>query len=604
LVDDENVHAEDRIDELVISGFPTVWFDGDYNKNVGAGSIPSAQTAYNSSIEDCAEREVADVDIDLDVTWNGAAEMYIEVSVDNNEDSSYDGHLHVYVTEIVSSMGWYDTDGYPYTFPFLDYAFNEDITITAGGTWTDSITWDGHDYNNGYGDDFGDITYGNIMIIGSVFDDDDEYVDDTTGYRVGDNDPPNTPSDPDPDNGDIDVNTDTDISWICTDPDYDVLSYDVYLGQSSNPSLIAAGIVGRTYDPGPLELDTTYYWKIVAKDSMGGSTTGPTWSFTTRGNDAPNNPSNPDPYDTETEVYITTDVSWTCTDPDGDDVTYDVYFGTSNPPPKVVSNQSETSYDPPGMLDFNTKYYWQIVAWDVYEYSTIGSVWSFTTEENAAPFAPSNPDPEDGAVEVDIDELLRWTGGDPNPGDSVTYDLYFGTTSPPPLEIEDLMQNAYDPGTMELDTIYYWQVVSEDSLGLTADGPIWSFTTQSEPNDPPEAPNIDGPMSGDPGTSYDYKFSSVDPDGDNVKYYIDWGDTSSEETSFNPSGTDVTVSHTYAASGKYTITAYAEDSFGNIGPSSTFQVTMPRDKTVSFMLQRILERFTIVFPLLRQLLGL
>jgi hypothetical protein len=602
LVDDENVHAEARIDELVISGFPTVWFDGDYTKDIGAGSIPAAQAAYNTSIEDCAERDVADVDIDVDVTWNGNAEMYIEVSVDNNEDSEYSGHLHVYVTEIVSSMGWYDTNNDLYTFPFLDYAFNQDITVSAGGTWSNSKTWDGNDYDNGYGDDFSGISYGNIMIIGAVFDEDDEYVDDVTGYRIGDNDPPNTPSNPDPDNGDTNIDTDVDLSWKCTDDDDDVLSYDIYLGESSNPPLFTAGIVGRTYNPGPLDLYTTYYWKIVAKDSMGGSTTGPIWSFTTRGNDPPEDPSDPDPYDAETDVYITTDLSWVCSDPDNDDITYDVYFGTTSPPSKVVSNQTELTYDPPGELDFITEYYWQIVAWDEYQYSTVGSIWSFTTEENAPPFSPSNPDPYDGEVDVDIDVLIKWTGGDPNPGDSVRYDLYFGTTNPPPLEVGDLLQNAYDPGTLELDTVYYWQVVSEDSLGLTTDGPIWHFTTQTEPSYPPDAPDIDGPMSGDPGTSYDYKFNSVDLDGDTVKYYIDWGDGNTDETGFNPSGTDVTVSHTWAASGKYTITAYAEDSTGKTSSTSTFQVTMPKEKTVFYLFQRILERFPDAFLLLRQII--
>jgi len=606
LVCDVNTNAEQRaVTELGLTGYPTVYFDGDYKKNVGAGSVPSAQAAYNTSIEDCAEREVADVDIDLDVTWNGDAEMYIEVSVDNSEESQYNGHLHVYVTELTTSMGWNNNDGIPYKFPFLDYAFNEDITVSAGGTWTDSITWDGHDYDNGYGDDFSSITYGNIMVIGAVFNEDnDDYADDVTGYRVGDNDPPNTPSNPDPVDGDTDIDTDTDLSWKCKDPDFDVLSYEVYFGESSNPPLFASGIVGRTYNPGSLDLVTTYYWKIVAKDSMDGSTTGPIWSFTTRGNDPPNNPSNPDPYDEEIDAYITTDVSWTCSDPDGDDITYDVYFGTTSPPPKVVSNQTITTYDPPGVLDFNNEYYWQIVAWDEYQYSTIGSIWSFTTEENAPPFTPSNPEPEDGAVDVEIDEFLRWTGGDPNPGDTVRYDLYFGTTNPPPLEAEDLMQNAYDPVTMELDTVYYWQVISEDSLGLTADGPIWHFTTELEPTNPPNAPDIDGPISGDPGTSYDYRFNSVDLDGDNVKYYIDWDDGNTDETGFNPSGTDVTVPHTWTSSGKYTITAYAEDSTGKTSTASTFQVTMPRDKTVSFLLQRLLERFPNTFPVLRLLIGL
>ena len=130
----------------------------------------------------------------------------------------------------------------------------------------------------------------------------------------------------------------------------------------------------------------------------------------------------------------------------------------------------------------------------------------------------------------------------------------------------------------------------------------WIYLPEDDPNSPPEAPTIDGPASGDPGTSYDYIFNSVDPDGDDVKYHIDWDDGNSDVTVLNPSGTDVTVSHTYATSGKYTITAYAEDSFGNIGPSSTFQVTMPKEKTVSF--QRILELFPNAFPILKILLGL
>jgi hypothetical protein len=554
LVDDKNVHAEDRIDELTITGFPTVWFDNDYTKNIGAGSIPSAQAAYNSSIVSCGNRQVSDIDITLDVSWKGAdnpnpenyatdepvecnltwtnSEMNIDITVDNNEGNTYNGHLHTYVTEVVSSMGWYDTGDFLYTFTFLDYAFNDDISISGGGSWQDEIDWDGKDYDNGYGDDFGGITQDNIMVIATVFDEDNNnYVDETAGFLAGTNSDPKT--------------------------------FDVYFGESNPPPLVSDGQSNLYYAPEEnLDFETTYYWKIVVWDNQGGSQTGPIWSFTTRGNDAPNDPSNPDPYDGETDVFINTDVSWTCSDPDGDDVTYDVYFGTTSPPPKVVSNQTETSYNPPDVLDFDTKYYWKVVAWDVYEYSTVGSIWSFTTEENAAPNTPSEPDPYDGETDVYIGHLLFWTGGDPNPGDSVSYDLYFGTTNPPPLEAEDLLSTAYDPGIMELDTNYYWKIVSEDSQGLTTDGPIWHFTTESEPSNPPGAPDIDGPMSGDPGTSYDYKFNSMDPDGDTVKYYIDWGDGNTDETGFNPSGTDVTVSHSWSASGKYTITAYAEDSTG------------------------------------------
>ena len=594
LVDDKNAHAEDRIDELTITGFPTVWFDNDYTKNIGAGSIPSAQAAYNSSIVACGNRAVSDIDITLDVSWKGLgnpnpenfateapvecnltwtnSKMNIDVTVDNNEGSAYNGHLHTYVTEVVSSMGWYDTAGLLYTFPFLDYAFNEGISISGRGSWQDDIDWDGKDYDNGYGDDFGGITQDNIMVIAAVFDEDNnDYVDETAGFLAGTNSDPKT--------------------------------FDVYFGDSSPPPLVSSNQSNLYYVPDyNLDFETMYYWKIVVWDNQGESKTSPIWSFTTRGNDPPNNPSNPNPYDGEIDVFINTDVSWTCSDPDGDDITYDVYFGTSSPPPKVVSNQTAMSYDPPDLLDFDTKYYWQVVAWDVYEYSTVGSIWSFTTEENAPPFAPSDPDPYDGETGVYIEHFLYWVGGDPNTGDIVYYDLFFGTTSPPPLEAEDLLTTAYDPGIMELDTVYYWQIVSEDSQGLTTDGPIWHFTTESEPSNPPGAPDIDGPISGDPGTSYDYKFNSVDLDGDNVKYYIDWGDVTSDETGFNPSGTDVTVPHTWTSSGKYTITAYAEDSTGNSGPSSTFQVTMPRDKSINRPILNWLQCHPILFPLLQKLL--
>ena len=605
LIDDVNVHAENRIDEYGISGYPTVWFDGAYKTNVGAGSIESAMAAYNTSIKSCGEREVNDIKIDLDVTWNGNAEMDIYVSVKNYEGSTYNGHLRVYVTEIESSMGWDDSGGIPYTFPFLDYAFNEDISISSGGNWEDSVNWDGHDYNSGHGQDFGDITYGNIMVIGAVFDSEEEYVDDATGYRVGDNSAPYTPSNPDPENGDTDVIVETDISWTCNDPDNDVLSYDIYFGESSNPPLVASDHVGTIYSPGLLDFDTKYYWKIVAYDAQGASTSGSTWDFTTRDNNPPNSPSNPNPEDEETEVPIDICLGWTSEDPEGDDVTYDVYFGKCGEDLLIVSNnQSQKTYCPDENLEFETCYMWKIVAWDEYSYSTVGPIWSFTTEENLPPYEPSNPDPADGETDVSIEKLLRWEGGDPNSGDKVWYDVYFGKNSPPPLVAEDILQKAYDPGKMDLDTTYYWQIESRDSEGLIATGSIWSFTTEKEQNEPPASPDIDGPPKGSTGLELCWTFHSEDPNEDNVKYIIEWGDETSEETDYNPSCTPVEVCHTYENEGKFTIKATAEDEKGLKSDESTFEVTIPRARnTFNPIFLRLFERFLNAFPIIRYLLG-
>jgi uncharacterized protein (TIGR02145 family) len=73
-------------------------------------------------------------------------------------------------------------------------------------------------------------------------------------------------------------------------------------------------------------------------------------------------------------------LSWTCTDPESDPLTFDVYFGTDNLPTQVATGQSETTYDP-GTLQYSTQYFWKIVAHDDQGNSTEGAVWSFTTEE-------------------------------------------------------------------------------------------------------------------------------------------------------------------------------------------------------------------------------
>ncbi|KYK20178.1 hypothetical protein AYK24_04065 [Thermoplasmatales archaeon SG8-52-4] len=121
----------------------------------------------------------------------------------------------------------------------------------------------------------------------------------------------------------------------------------------------------------------------------------------------------------------------------------------------------------------------------------------------------------------------------------------------------------------------------------------------------PDAPTITGPNGGKPEKSYDFTFSAVDPDGDDVRYIIDWGDGNFETTDYNPSGDDKTVSHTWAEEGSYTITAKAEDIYGLTSPETTKIVNMPRNKAVNHpWFLRILINHPNLFPVLRQLLGL
>jgi len=97
-------------------------------------------------------------------------------------------------------------------------------------------------------------------------------------------------------------------------------------------------------------------------------------------NASPLAPSNPDPTDESPAESTAQKLRWTASDPDGDPVTYDVYFGTTANPPLVVSGIDKAEYDP-GYLEYSTQYYWKVVAKDNHGLSTSGPVWTFTTFE-------------------------------------------------------------------------------------------------------------------------------------------------------------------------------------------------------------------------------
>lgn len=71
------------------------------------------------------------------------------------------------------------------------------------------------------------------------------------------------------------------IAW---NPVGGATSYDVYFGTSSNPPLVSSNQGGTTYTVGPCLLpNTTYYWKVIAKNANGSATGCSTWKFTTDG---------------------------------------------------------------------------------------------------------------------------------------------------------------------------------------------------------------------------------------------------------------------------------------------------------------------------------
>lgn len=95
---------------------------------------------------------------------------------------------------------------------------------------------------------------------------------------------------------------------------------------------------------------------------------------------------------------------------------------------------------------------------------------------NSPPSLPSNPIPADGSTDQPLTTSLAWEASSDLNCDGLTYDIAFGSSSPPPIVAEGVSTASFDPGTLQPGTTYYWQVTATDGLTETA-GPLWSFTT-------------------------------------------------------------------------------------------------------------------------------
>lgn len=98
---------------------------------------------------------------------------------------------------------------------------------------------------------------------------------------IGGNQPPAVPSHPVPSDGALSIGVNTHLSWECSDPDGNNLTYNLYFGNSIDPPLISSGLEEADFDPGRLEYGMTYYWRVVASDGRF-QTEGPLWTFTAR----------------------------------------------------------------------------------------------------------------------------------------------------------------------------------------------------------------------------------------------------------------------------------------------------------------------------------
>jgi len=82
---------------------------------------------------------------------------------------------------------------------------------------------------------------------------------------------------PNPANGAVEVYRYTSLSW---NPGLDAVLHDVYFG-TENPPPFVSSQTATQFDPGRMDRDTVYYWRVDETDSEGNKTVGALWKFTT-----------------------------------------------------------------------------------------------------------------------------------------------------------------------------------------------------------------------------------------------------------------------------------------------------------------------------------
>ncbi|MHC4073567.1 MAG: carbohydrate binding domain-containing protein, partial [Planctomycetota bacterium] len=265
------------------------------------------------------------------------------------------------------------------------------------------------------------------------------------------------------------------------------VSHDVYIGDNSEDvdngaegafvgnqadTTLIVGFPGFPYPDG-LVPGATYYWRIdeVNDADPNSPWKGDVWSFSI----PPKTAYAPAPTNSTDSVDLDAELSWTAgfgtrlhTVYFGDD--FDTVSNAAGGPPQAV-----TSFTPDS-LEEEKVYYWRVDEFDGSE-THKGEVWSFAT-----PGAIANPQPANGAVDVQMIATLGW-----RPADSATsHELYFGTdveavrnattTSPEYVGPKALGVESYDPGGLVLDSSYAWRVDEVYPDG-TVKGLVWSFST-------------------------------------------------------------------------------------------------------------------------------
>jgi hypothetical protein len=320
----------------------------------------------------------------------------------------------------------------------------------------------------------------------------------------------------------------TKLSWT---PGADAKLHTVYFGDNFDDVNNAVGgtsQAGTTYDPGPLEFNKTYYWRVDEYDGVE-THKGDVLSFTTIA--AAGTGLRGDYYSGENfEQFVLTRI----------DPMVDFIWGNTAPAQALPNDSFSVRWTGDVSAQFTEPYSFYTITddglrlwvdgkliidnWtlhgDTEDSGTIdlvaGRSYNIVMEyfENTSgatarlgwqsphtakqiiptyllwpPVKARDPNPLNGAVDVKQTKILKWSAGE----HAVSHQVYFGTDpeallnantgSPEYKGSAELGSESYDPGSLEWNTTYYWRIdeVNDSDPNSPWTGNVWSFTTANFP---------------------------------------------------------------------------------------------------------------------------
>ncbi len=351
-------------------------------------------------------------------------------------------------------------------------------------------------------------------------------------------------SEPMPEDEAIDVLRDSSLSWTAGEL---AAAHDVYFGTTfedvnnasrTNPMdvLMCQGQTGTTFEPGRLEFDQTYFWRIDEVSPAPDSTVykGKVWSFTVE----------PFVYSVENIIATSNTTSLQGQGPerlvDGSGLNEDDQHssnvedmwggGPVEGELPYVQFEFDRIYKLHEMLVWNYNMAFEaILGYGVkeatIEYSVDGVEWNplgdvelvqgpaaenYTVNNMIAldgtaakyvrmtvlsnfggsslqyglsevrftytPVYPGEPVPAEGDTNVAVDAVLSWRPG----REAASHEVHLGTDPNALVVVGTTTESRYGPTSLDLDATYYWQIteVNEAETLSSWTGDLWSFSTQ------------------------------------------------------------------------------------------------------------------------------